>query len=80
MIRLYENNGFEILFDPNKNVLVQHQVKKPEPESLSLHPQDRLSWLIQVINFQLFDHPVHNFEAELEIILFEHYPYAIPLA
>lgn len=80
MIQLFKNNEFEIIFDPAKNILVQRKIKNTEQETLVFDSVDRLSWLIQVINFQLFDHPAHNFEAELEIILFEHYPYAIPVA
>ena len=69
---LYTNNNVEILYDPNKNMVVQKWKEKINLEEIDL---DDLSYTLdEMIKVQLYECPVRDIEEELKIMLFQSYP------
>jgi hypothetical protein len=75
---IYKSNDVDILFDPNKNILVQKWKEKVNIEEIDL---DNLSYsLDEMIKIQLYENPDRDIEDELKLMLFQSYPHFIAKA
>ncbi|NJO91357.1 MAG: hypothetical protein HC831_22140 [Chloroflexia bacterium] len=70
---IYKSNDVDILFDPNKNILVQKWKDKVNIEEIDM---DNLSYTLdEMIKIQLYESPDRDIEEELKIMLFQSYPH-----
>ncbi len=70
---IYKSNNVDILFDPNKNILIQKWKEKVNIQEIDL---DNLSYsLDEMIRIQLYESPDRDIEEELKIMLFQSYPH-----
>jgi hypothetical protein len=62
---IYKSNDVDILFDPNKNILVQKWKEKVNIEEIDL---DNLSYsLDEMIKIQLYENPDREYRGRIEI-------------
>jgi len=78
---LYKNSYVDIFFDRKKNLLVQKWKNKPSNLNLIFGPKsdnELTKNLNEIATTQLYDCPVEDLEAELQIMLFQYFPSKLP--
>lgn len=80
---LYQSKCVDILFDKERNVLVQKWKDRKSYSDLIYGPKSNMGLrynLAEIVTTQLYDDPSEDFEAELQIMLFQYFPGKMPKA